>query len=100
MSTAPQNEVSFYSDDSGVRVTSARFIVGNTTYAMSNITSVKKSVEDPDPRLPWFCIRIGVLCVLFGFHGSGGLVGLVIITIIIGSLLVEGTETRIRNQNS
>ncbi len=35
-----EKEICFYSDDRGVRITNTRAIIGNTTYAMANITSV------------------------------------------------------------
>ncbi|MFA5033203.1 MAG: DUF6232 family protein [bacterium] len=38
-------EVSYYSDEKGVRITNARAIIGTTTYMMANITSVSKKKE-------------------------------------------------------
>jgi hypothetical protein len=40
-SDTDRKETTFYSDDRGVRITNARLMVPNTTYAMANITSVK-----------------------------------------------------------
>jgi hypothetical protein len=37
----PQTEITYYSDDKGVTVTTTRIIIGNATYSMANISSIK-----------------------------------------------------------
>ena len=51
----------FY-DNSGVKVTNARFIVSTTTYAVNNITSAKMRVRYPGRKGP---IILGILGVIF-----------------------------------
>lgn len=53
-------EVTFYSAN-GVRITNTRAILDNTTYAMANITSVKRLVSDPDRRAPVMLGLVGLL---------------------------------------
>src|SRR5438552_18531428 len=64
MATNPQQEISFYSDEYGVRVTNSRFIVRNVTYAMLNITSVKKSYVPPDLAPASALLAFGLLTLL------------------------------------
>lgn len=77
-----KEETTFYSDDGGVRVTSARLIIGSTTYAMLNITSVMRAVEPPK--------RIGPLLFLIGglFIFGGGLSGSDLSAVVWGVLLL------------
>ena len=62
MSSPTPSEVSFYSDDQGVRVTNTRLIVDSTTYAMGNITSVSRATHPPSRLGP---IIVGAVSVLF-----------------------------------
>jgi len=41
------DETTYYSDQSGVRVTGKQVIVNNVTYAMANISPVSMTVEKP-----------------------------------------------------
>jgi Family of unknown function (DUF6232) len=62
-------EVTFYSDEGGVRVTNSRLIIGPVTYAMLNITSVSRAFTKPNRLLPVLLIVIGVLVLFASFSG-------------------------------
>jgi hypothetical protein len=53
-------EITFYSDENGVTVTSARLIISQKTYAMANITSVSVA-KLPPPVGRVFIFGIGFL---------------------------------------
>ena len=59
-----------YFQQAQVTVTNSRFIVGNQTYAMRNITSVKPVKYNPSRGGPVTVIIIGLLAILIGFGGS------------------------------
>lgn len=67
--TPAKEEVNFYSDNGGVRVTSSRLIIGATTYAMLNITSVTCAAEPPSRIGPLFFLIVGALVFFKGFSG-------------------------------
>ena len=60
-----------------VSVSNSRFIVSGKTYAMSNVTSVKSGVKEPERGGSVILVLVGLLCLL----GSGWVfvVGLVLI---------------------
>ncbi len=58
---AEEKEVTFYSDTKGVRITNARLIVGTTTYAMRNISSVGAGITKPSLFWPLILIIVGLL---------------------------------------
>jgi len=67
-----------------VTVTNTRFMVGAQTFAMSNITSVKASKQDPNRLWPIVLIVIGVLAMVgdgsvavVGIFGGSGVIWLV-----------------------
>jgi Family of unknown function (DUF6232) len=64
-------------EQGNVKVTNARFIVGNQTYAMNGVTSVKSHVTQPSRMGGIIGVLIG-LGILFGAEGMGRLIGLVI----------------------
>jgi len=69
-----REETTFYSD-SLVRVTNARLMIGQTTYAMLNITSVMTAKENPSIVGPVLLLTIGAICFIGGLSGgwsSGG----------------------------
>lgn len=68
--TPAKEEVTFYSDNDGVRVTNTRLIVGSTTYAMRNMTSVSRHVQEPNRVLPLLLCILGSFCVMGGAVGS------------------------------
>jgi hypothetical protein len=77
-------EVTFYSDDDGVRVTSARLIIGNVTYSMANIASVSADVTKPKPEGPLLAIIAGFFLAVGSMAtGNAGLA-------IIGVLVILG----------
>lgn len=65
-----KEEINFYSDENGVRVTSSRLIIGQTTYAMLNITSVSCAVEPPSRVGPLFFLIFGALFFFVGLSGT------------------------------
>lgn len=73
MSTPAPSEITFYTDEQGVRVTNTRLIVGSTTYAMGNITSVSRTIYEPSLSGPIFLSAFGALFLFAGFAGSAGL---------------------------
>lgn len=78
-------EVSFYSDQSGVRVTDKRVILGSTTYSLANITSVSTTVERPGLTGPILFIVIGLLVLIGGLGGRGN-AGIVVFGALIAAL--------------
>ena len=85
---AEEKEMTFYSDDRGVRITNTRAIIGATTYAMANITSVSMGVK-PANRIPGSVVAIlGFLILLItGLLGSSGGVIFGVILLGIGILI-------------
>ena len=61
---AEQKETSFYSDNSGVRITNTRAILGTKTYAMANISSVSAAITPAKRGLGIVLAIIGFLLVL------------------------------------
>jgi predicted ATPase len=64
-------------DQGTVKVTNARFIVGNQTYAMNGVTSVASGVTPPKRGLLIIGLVIGLL-MLIGGDGGTKFVGLLI----------------------
>ena len=64
------DETSYYSDQSGVRVTDKRVIIGSTTYSMANITSVSTTVDRPSMTGPILFIVIGAFMFFGGLSGN------------------------------
>ncbi len=71
------DEVSFYKNGS-VSVTQSRFIVGDKTYAMRNISSVQIGIITPSRTLGILFVIIGVL---LAFNEAARVVGLIIAVI-------------------
>ncbi|SRR5713101_1335480 len=68
-------EISYYSYQSGVRVSDKRVIIGSTTYSMANITSVSTNVVHPSMMGPIIVIAIGLFIFVSGLtQKSGGAV--------------------------
>lgn len=65
-------------DKGDVRVTNTRFIVNGQTYAISNVTSVKFGIEEPDKAVPIIAVLSGLLFFL-GKHWLFFLSGLFLI---------------------
>jgi len=72
-------------DKGGVRVSNARFIAGNQTFAVAGITSVRFYRIAPNRTLPTilFCIG-GFLCL--GAVESGSGVGALVVALLFGGL--------------
>jgi hypothetical protein len=65
-------------DHGPVKVTSARFIVDDRTYAMNGVTSVKSSIKPPDRVGPLVVILIGLLMVFAVAGMTMKLIGLLV----------------------
>jgi Family of unknown function (DUF6232) len=89
-------EISFYSDQKGVRVTDKRVVIGNTTYSMASISSVSTKVEEPSRSGSVLCIAIGVGLVIAGLsrQRSGGLVILGVFAALFGYFWYRGCKPR------
>lgn len=77
-------ELSYYSDQSGVRVTDKRVIIGNTTYSMANITSISTHVEKPSLAGPILFIAIGLILLIIALTQLSG--GTAVAGVIVGVL--------------
>ncbi|AZN35133.1 DUF6232 family protein [Iodobacter ciconiae] len=73
-----------------VSVSNSRFIVNDQTYAMSNVTSVKSGITEPQRGGSIFLIVIGLLCLF----GSGWVFGLGCILIVLGISAWLGAKTQ------
>jgi putative Ca2+/H+ antiporter (TMEM165/GDT1 family) len=62
--SAEEKEMTFYSDARGVRITSARLIVGDTTYAMANIASVETKRVSPGYGRVALLVILGMFFVI------------------------------------
>lgn len=80
-----EKEISFYSNEHGVRITNTRAIIGSTTYSMANITSVAMGVK-PANRTPGIAIAIcGFIVLLIAAPlESSGLAIFGVILLLIG----------------
>ena len=82
-------EPTYYSDEKGVRITPTRLIIGSSTYAMANISSIKTATGDPSR---W----AGIVMALFGlfFIGLGFVVmslgGSVSVTVFAAIVFLMG----------
>jgi hypothetical protein len=89
------DETSFYADQNGVRVTDKRVIVGDTTYALANITSVSTTIEKPNLTGPILFIGIGILLLLGAVSGNSvglGFFGLFLL--LLGAVWYRGCKPR------
>ncbi len=77
-------ETTYFSDDTGIRVTSSRVIIGNTTYSLANITSVSRTINNPSRVGPFVFIVTGVLILVASLSGES--FGLSIIGAILAGL--------------
>jgi len=94
---AEEKEVSFYSDDKGVRITNTRAIMGTTTYAMANITSVSLATK-PANRLAGILIAVLGLLVLWATDeldiSNGTILGVIVVGVgILAAVLVKPKYT-------
>ncbi|MBI2830735.1 MAG: hypothetical protein HYX79_00560 [Chloroflexi bacterium] len=63
-------EQTFYSDESGVRITGTRAIFNNTTYSMANISSIRTAVTPPKRNGAIWTIIIGLFVFIGGMSAS------------------------------
>jgi hypothetical protein len=84
------DEKTFYESDN-IKVTNARFIVNNQTYALSSVNSIKVSEVDvtSSPTAPAFLVAGGIIWMLF-FLSKGGIVDYIqpIGLIVVGFCLI------------
>jgi len=64
-------------ENGDVKVTNARFITGEQTYAMSNVTSVKTRTEPASRVVGYLFVLIGIVC----FIATNWIAGLICIAI-------------------
>ena len=64
--TIEQADPTYYSDEKGVRVTATRLIIGSTTYAMANITSIRRKTVYPTLALGIMLVVIGLIIWFIG----------------------------------
>lgn len=79
-----KEEITFYADNQGIRITSARIIIGNTTYSLANITSVRNTSARPSRRTPLKLLVIGIGVFLLGLGLESGMVAL--LGVLMGAL--------------
>jgi Family of unknown function (DUF6232) len=65
-------ETTFYADQKNVRVTDKRVILGTTTYALANITSVSTSVESPSYVGPILIFLVAAASLFGGLTTQSG----------------------------
>lgn len=68
MAQPPAAETTYY-DEGGVKITSARAVLGGTTYPLSNISSVGIAQQSPNILVPLFVFGLGVLSGILGLLG-------------------------------
>ena len=93
MSTPAPAEATFYTDEQGVRVTNTRLIVGSTTYSMSNITSVSRSIKKPSYTGPIFLCFFGIVFIALGLEQATGFAVFGVVLFIAGGLWWKGLKT-------
>ena len=64
-SKSGNGEISYYSDDKGVRITNSRAIFGNKTYVMGNISSISLGQKNPDYTFAVIFFIGGLFCLFF-----------------------------------
>jgi hypothetical protein len=88
-----REETNFYSDN-GVRVTNARIIIGQTTYAMLNVTSVMTAEERPSKLGAIVTLVIGGLMFVSGLKNTPGIALLGVLMLGVGGLWLKGLKTK------
>jgi len=73
----------FYSDESGVRVTSTRFMVGSTTYPFTGITSIETTKIPAKRSSAIWTIIIGALVAISGLRIESiiGFIGVAVLAV-------------------
>lgn len=90
-SRPPADEVTYYSDHQGVRITSARAIMQSRTYSMANLSSVSMWIEQPNRAgallLAAFGLLQGLSCIGSNSMQGWSALGLICLSIGIGFLV-------------
>ena len=89
----------FY-ENGDVKVTNARFVVGNQTYAMNGVTSVKNTVIPAKHALGIVLAVVGVLLLL---GGGGGVKIFGLVLVIMGGVIaymVKATHVIVLHSSS
>jgi hypothetical protein len=95
MAEQSQERVLFEGD--GIKVTDKRAILGNKTYAITNITSVQKSKKNKGQLLPFILIILGIglgLAALVNIKQGGACLAVGVVMVLIGGLLVSNAKDR------
>ncbi len=74
-------------DSNDIKVTPARVVIGPTTYALANITSIKAVKDDSKRNLGFLLVILGVLAVFVEIYLIGA------ILLLVGALLVKFGST-------
>jgi len=82
--TIERADPTYYSDDKGVRITSTRLIVGEATYSMANITSIKTSKTGPNYAVGIIAAVIGLVFV--GLHGISSALAVIGVLLALGGI--------------
>lgn len=93
--TPPSQELTFYSDNRGVRVTNTRAIMGNRTYSMANLSSVTLWKVSPNNTWPVLFIIFGLLqgIACISMKGMQGVSALGFILLVIGIAWLSSLKT-------
>ena len=85
-------EKSFF-NDGGVSVSNSRFIAQGQTYAMSGVTSVKSSRQDPSRKAPIIMGIVGLLALAGG--STAAIVGLLLIAGAVAMWFLQKAEFQV-----
>ena len=94
-----EKETTFYLDNRGVRVTNARLVVGQTTYAMANLTSVSTRTN-----YLWAVVAliVGLILVAVGLSLGLGAFGFLVVLplLLVGAFGVARPTRHLRISTS
>ena len=82
-------QILFGSPGERVMVSTARIVIGSTTYPVANITSVSKAEQKRDPTFPTLMIVCGIIILLVGvgcMYGGGIFFGAIIFICLVGTM--------------
>src|SRR5690348_5477997 len=81
-----QTEITFYSDEHGIRVTSTRLSCGNKTYSMANLSSVAVKRDKVNSNI---IALLGICLIVWGVGSSQRLVTVSLVG-AVGTLIFVG----------
>jgi Family of unknown function (DUF6232) len=67
-------------EQGNVKITNARFVVGDKTTAINGVNSISSRILAPSRMFPVIILLVG-LAILFGADGAGKLIGIAIVGI-------------------